>query len=364
MTNPKWTTSFKSHIWVFNVGRGLSIFIRTPLNQGIMYDFGSSDDFKPTVFLRENIVPFLDKYKDSRIAQTIISHPHADHISEISCLLNSDKEKSFFYSSLHTCPHDKEETLKPEKIDWTRIKNSKGSEENLEIYKKLYKSRSLPLQTICYDSRKSTPNLEYGVYYVRSPVVNEIFPSDDHEYVNGLSLVLFYRHGCHTLLIPGDINPETLKHLLDEGKGVEKRYTKFDRRQSALNPDWHQISDNQPSLRSLLNKYGLSVLIAPHHGLESGFSEDLYRSIKNGKPGVVVISEKRHLSDCDGKVDQFYQTEEGAIGQKVSIQDKDENRHSVSTRNAQHILIQFQGTGGLPEIFLDTDPSELLKKLK
>jgi hypothetical protein len=329
-----------------------------------MYDFGSSEDFKPSEFLVEHIIPFLDKYKDCQLAQTLVSHPHADHITDINCLLNTDKEKSLFYASLHTCPHHKTEgSAKPEALDWNRIKNPKGSENNIEIYKALYEKRVLPLQTICYVSPRSIPNLEYGLYYVRPPVVNEIYPENDQDYGNGISIVIFYRHGYHTILIPGDINPYTFKHILEEGEGMEKRYTTFDRRQSTLNPKWHEACNDQPSLKALLGLHGLSILVAPHHGLESGFSEDLYKSIKNGKPDLVVVSEKRHLSDSDGKVDTFYQTSDGAKGQKVFIEAKEEKCFSVSTRNGHHILILFQGTGGEPEVYLEKDPKNLLSKL-
>jgi len=362
---PSWVSSQKSHIWVFNVGRGLSIFIRTALNQGIMYDFGSSEDFNPSDFLKENIVPYLDEYKKCKVAQTIISHPHADHITDIGCLITPDKKNTPFYASLHTCPHDKMTgSAKPEALDWNRIKNPKGSEGNLEIYKSIYDGRNLPIQTIRYEASRAIPNLEYGLYYVRPPVVCEIYPDNNQEYGNGTSLVLLYRHGYHTLLIPGDMNPDTFKHLLDEGKGLEKRYTVFDRRQNALHPMWHELSGDQPSLKSLLSSHGLSILLAPHHGLKSGFSEDLYRAMKDEKPGLVVISEKRHLSETDGEVEPFYQSPNGSKGQKISIEGNEETRNSVSTRDGHHILILFQGTGGQPEVFLEKEPAALLKKLK
>lgn len=366
MKAPSWVLSHRSHIWVFNVGRGLCIFIRTALNQGIMYDFGNSEDFNPSDFLQEHIIPHLDKYKEHSLAQRFISHPHADHISDINCLIDEDgKENTMLSASLHTCPHHKTEgSAEPEAIDWSRIKNPKDSKDNIEVYKSLYEKRSLPLQTICYDSNRSIPNLEYGLYYVRPPVVDEIFPDNDQEYGNGISLVIFYRHGLHTLLIPGDINPDTFKHLLDEGAGLEKRYTVFDRRQSTLHPTWHKVSEDQPSLKSLLKSHGLSILIAPHHGLKSGYSEDLYKVIKDEKPGLVVISEKRHLSDTDGEVDPFYQSSDGASGQKVYIEGKEITSCSVSTRNGHHILMLFQGTGGQPEVYLEKDPEILLKKLK
>jgi len=370
MSIPSWVHSFKSHIWIFNVGRGLCIFIRTPLNQGIIYDFGDSEEFKPTDFLKEYIIPYLDNYEGCKIAQRIISHPHADHISNIKCLINEKgEEEKIFFAFLHTCPHHKiEGSAKPEALNWERIKNPEGSENNIEIYKFLYKRRNLPLQTICYKSPRSIPNLEYGLYYIRPPVVEKIYPpgsdKNDQEYANGTSIVLFYRHGYHTIIIPGDMNPETFKHLLEEEEGLEKRYTTFNKQQSIDHPTWHKLSSDQPSLKSLLGLHGLSILIAPHHGLESGFSEELYESIKEGKPGLVVISEKRHLTDKDGKVDPIYSSSDGAIGQKVFIEGREEVRYSVSTRNNHHILILFQGTSGKPEVFLEKDPETLLKYLE
>lgn len=367
MGAPSWVSSLMSHVWVFNVGRGLSIFIRTALNQGIVYDFGSSEDFKPSEFLGKNIIPHLDKYKEYQVAQAVISHPHADHIADIGCLVEPDIENSPFHPHLLTCPHDKTEgAAQPEAIDWNRIDNPKSSDNNVEIYKSLYrgKERKLPLQTICYDSKRSIPNLEYGLFYVRPPVVNDVFPDNDQEYGNGISLVVFYRHGFHSLLIPGDLNPAIFKHLLDENWGHEKRYTAFDRRQSALHPTWHEQTHDQPSLKSLLRSRGLSILVAPHHGLKSGFSEDLYRAIKEEKPGLVVISEKRHLSETDGEVDPFYQSADGAKGQKVYIGSKEESRYSVSTRDGHHVLMLFQGTGGQPEVYLEKEPETLLEKLR
>lgn len=361
---PKWAQALQSHIWIFNVGRGMSIFIRTALNQGIMYDFGSSQDFSPTKFISKNILPHLDEYKKCKIAQTIVSHPHIDHITEISCLRSKDGKNSPFYSSLHSCPHDKNEgSAKPEAIDWQRIKNPKGSDECIKLYKALYSSRTLPIQTICYKSSRSVPNLEYGLFYVRPPVVHEIHNNVDQDYGNGMSILLFYRHGIHTILIPGDITPDCLKHVLDEGKGLEKRYTVFDHQKSIQQPDWHKKNNGQPSLSSLLKNYGLSILVAPHHGLESGFSEDLYAAMKNKKPNLAVVSDKRHISDTDGAIDKRYQKQEGASGLNVLIEGSKENQYSVSTRNGHHILIVFQGTGGSPSVFLEKDPMKLLERL-
>ncbi len=361
---PKWAQTLNSHIWIFNVGRGLSVFIRTALNQGIIYDFGCSSSFSPARFLAKDILPHLDEYKSCRIAQTIISHPHADHISEINCVAKKKEENPLFFPSLLTCPHDETEgSAKPEAIRWERIKNPEGIEASIELYRDLFATRTLPLQTIRYESARSVPNLEYGIFYVRPPVVNQIHPDNDQDYGNGVSLTLYYRHGIHTLLIPSDITPDALKAILNEDDGLEKRYTTFDRQKSANHPDWSNQSSDQPSLRSLLMNLGLSILIAPHHGLESGYSEDLYLSMKNNKPNLVVISEKRHRSDTDGSIDSRYQTEDGASGLDVFVGDEKQKRYSVSTRNGHHILITFEGTSGYPRVFLDSDPEKLLAKI-
>jgi hypothetical protein len=358
MSANHWKDTLNTYVWIFNVGRGLSIFIRTPLNQGIIYDFGASDDFSPCGFIEDNILPHIDEYKKCKIAQEMISHPHLDHISEIDKLSDS---KSPFYATLLTCPHDKDkEGMNNEKINWERITNPEGSEEKIELYKSLYASRTLPLQTIQYESKNSVPNLEYGIYYIRPPKVGEIFEKDDQGYSNGISLIFYFRHGHQTLLIPGDCMPETMEYLLEEKSGTEKRYTIFDKTESSKHPDWNEKTSNQPSLKSNLQKHGLTILIAPHHGLESGYSEALYKSIKGQKPKLVVISEKRHTSESDGKIDNRYQSQDGAEGLNVDIEGKQEKRFSLSTYNGHHILIIFPGTSSIPEVYAAKDPKKLI----
>lgn len=349
--SPNWSKSFDTYIWVFNVGRGLSVFIRTPNNHGILYDLGSSDEFSPLDFLGENIIPYISKYqtngKDTQLAQVIISHPHADHITEI------DKLKNFSLGLL-TCPHNKNNE---EGFDFNAIEEH----DNLNIYKESYKERSLPLQTIQYTSQYTTPiQAEYGIYYIRPPKVRDIHSESDHKYVNGCSIILYYKYGPNTILIPGDITPECLKHILDEEDAVEKRYSIFSYTSKYRN--WHRETTVQPSLSKQLSLKGLSILIAPHHGLKSNFCVDLYNVIKDGKPNLVIISEKRHLSENDGKVDARYQSESGAKGFDVIIEGKTEkNRFSVTTRNGHHFLIKFT-SNNIIKVYGESDPKNLLNK--
>ena len=143
----------KTSVFIFNVERGLSVFIRTGLNLGIIYDCGSSEDFSPTSFIKENLLEGLDKYQKKHIAQLVLSHPHADHISEVGSFLDDQ----ILSPSLVTCPHDKK-CDPPEALDWDLITND--ADDLIDSYRKLYKDRHLPLQTIQYAENRSIPNLE------------------------------------------------------------------------------------------------------------------------------------------------------------------------------------------------------------
>ena len=349
-----------TYIYVFNVGRGLSVFIRTSMNHGILYDLGCSDDFSPFLFIEENLMPHLIKLKhgeaEFELAQVIVSHPHSDHMSEIDKLGKSLKKVN-----LLTCPHDKESS--DEKVDFSRIKNIPGTEGLLETYKNLYKDRNLPLQTVLYDGNTYVPGVEYGIYYMRPPKVAVVHDKDDLKYANGLSLLFYYRFKEHSILIPGDITPEVFDEIMNERNGLEKRYSAFDPTQRREHPDWHEKTGDQPSLKHNLGKYGLTIYLAPHHGLESGYFSELGSYLKNGKPQLNVISEKRHWNDNDGNIHSGYSGEDASLGLDVMIGGVKKWCNSVNTSQGYHYLIAMDGTGTLPRVYGEKDPINLLGKI-
>lgn len=358
-----WSDTLSTHIWIFNVGRGNAGFVRSPLNQGFIVDMAEGEDFDPTAFIEKKLIPHLSPYNKAKIAQAMLSHPHQDHIAQCAKLSHGYRE-GLLAPALLTCPHDKEPKNGDlsEKLNWKRIVNPKGTEKLIDEYKALYAQRSLPLQTILFDSKRTVPNLEYGIYYVRPPVCETIHEKNDQDYGNSVSVLFYFRHGDSTILFPGDITPEALKHLLLERDGTEKRFTRFDRQFSEGHPMWHSQTADQPSLRALLRKRGLTILVAPHHGLESCFSPDLYEAMVGGKPRLVVISERRHTKDQDGKVHAQYQSEDGASGLNVEIEGKGEFRRSLSTVSGHHVLIVLNGNGS-PKVYADKDPQKLLAKI-
>jgi len=171
---------------------------------------------------------------------------------------------------------------------------------------------------------------------------------------------MYLRHGHQTLLIAGDITPKAMSAILSGDPGLEKRYTWFGGAPIGMPPDTHRRTTVQPGLAELLLDRGLTILVAPHHGLESGFSADLFRYVSQGKPTLNVISERRHFADEDGTVDARYQSEQGALGTLVDTEGNLEKRFSVSTKDGHHILIVFQGTIPRPRVYLRRTPEELL----
>jgi hypothetical protein len=341
--------NFNSYVWIFNVGRGICILIITPFKYGILIDLGSSDEFSPIEFIKNTLLPKMQQYNGFDLGQVLLSHPHADHISDIQNLNN------LTYNYL-TCPHNKSEE---EYFDFSKLE----MHEDLKKYIEIITPRQLPLQTLQYTSRFTSPTQsEYGIYYIKPPIIKKnIYKDNDYKYINGASILMYYKYGNNSILIPGDILPEAFEYLLDENEGTEKRYSIL----SYTNPNntWHLETSNQPSLSKQLKNHGLSVLVAQHHGLESGYCTKLYECIKEGKPKIVMISEKRHLSESDGKVDNRYQSKDGAIGHDAIIDGllvKD--NFSLSTRNGHHYLIVFS-PDAIMKIYGDRDPNNLISKL-
>ena len=253
-----------------------------------------------------------------------------------------------------TCPNDKQEA---ERLDFDRVKNPEGTEELLTQYRGAYKHRNAGLQTIDPAHETAVGDLDYGLFYVRPPKCSEIHPENDQDYANATSIAFYLSYGNQSILIPGDITPDTFELLLDDKTGAEKRYSSFD---SQTARDWYTKAKGCPSLGELLRGRGLSLLVAQHHGLESGFCHALYSHIRGGKPLLNVISEKRHLSDVDGTVDARYQSGDYANGLTVDVEGKREARYSVSTRDGHHVLIVLKGGTDLPSVYLRSDPEDLL----
>lgn len=357
---PIWKNSNKTYIWLFNIGRGLSIFIRLPNNIGLLYDLGCSDEFSPVEFIKKEILPYLDKYDKSRNpSQLLVSHPHQDHIQEAGKI---NEVKKTYNPGLVTLPHDKEaEGQKDEKLYFSRIENDRNKGLIAE-YKKLFDRRKPPLQTLIRALCPVTDtNVVYGLYYMRPPEVDKIHPSDDQKYGNGVSLCFYLRHNRHSIWIAGDVTPEVHEEILRGEESIERRFTYFTKEPENTPDDFHSKTSSQPTPEELFDDHGLTLLVAPHHGLDSCFCQSLFDLIPGGKTNLNIISEKRHIGENDGVVDNRYSNADYSKGMYVNIDGSQYMSQMVSTRNGHHMLFILGRDSERPKVFLRKNPYDLLK---
>ena len=143
-------------------------------NKKIVIDLGKSSDFSP---VNDFLLPLFEKrgekknYSDKYyLSQVFISHPHQDHISDLSDL------DEHFYIDLYTTPNDL----------------TKGVDAH----------------------RKN------GYMYPGDVEDNETLTSES--YTNNISLVL-YIHAGYKILFAADVQKEGMKQLLEDDKELKKK---------------------------------------------------------------------------------------------------------------------------------------------
>jgi len=328
--------------WIFNVGRGNCAFVLTPSKDGILIDCGGEETIISSV--RKRILPLCREHKwgqdkRTRVGQVLISHPHVDHFRNIEEVID-------FNPFLWTCPNDKfPSTGYPdERLDWDLIENLGESEELEDLYRSAYAGRNLPLQTFVPTSQ--IPHFSYGLFYIPppqcKPIENSINTSEsqlpEKDYANNTSIMVYFRFNKNSILFPGDMMSSGMKRALEVGcenrlvgEGIAEQFAKR--------------SASAEALRKWVNG-GCSVLVAPHHGLESAYSPEFFASLPVADPrvGVVVISEKAKPRKDEGNVHSNYQSNEKVKGISVIRDDGTKAKKlSVTTRTDGHCLVAFRG---------------------
>ena len=73
-------------VTVFNVERGLCVFVRSPSGYGVLIDCGKSEKFSPTKWIVENAKRGLTQWNGYALSWMIVTHPHDDHVEDIDYL--------------------------------------------------------------------------------------------------------------------------------------------------------------------------------------------------------------------------------------------------------------------------------------
>ena len=253
----------------WNVEHGSAALIQTPNGQQIAIDLGSDAGFSPLQHMKYRMrIDQLDK--------VIITHPHMDHIEDI---LNFDL----------LCPRI---LMRPRQLTADDI--SKGhtnvGPEAIQIYQKYLE----------IDARYTAP-----VQAMDDPTIaannggasiSSFFPSRSPKTnLNNHSIVTVIEYQGVKILSPGDNEP----------------------------PSWEELLDDIAFKEAIKNTH---VLVAPHHGRESGFHPGLFDHIS---PVLTLISDGRTV---DTSATGRYSTRTGGWN-VLRRNGSSEDRKCITTRN-------------------------------
>lgn len=286
-------------IAIFNVGGGLSSYLEFD-DLKIIIDLGRNDNFSP---IDDFLIPLMNNghfnyYVDRNgntngkysIDQLFISHLDDDHISDYK------KFRKYFHPDWMTCPNDNEN-----QSQYDEKKQNDEFKTNIDLVGEYNETRNLIIedmrirQPIFSNLPLASKNKNIKLYFNKPKECETNLELKDG-YRNNISLVLFLILNKKTVLIPGDLLKEGMKYLIE----------------------------NDSNFKNDLNDNGVDFLIASHHGLETGFSEDLFREI-GGKTRLNIISEKvrsensnENRTDVDGRYySSDYSTGENDLGQNA-----------------------------------------------
>ena len=271
---------------VWDVQHGNAIYMKTPNGKHVMFDIGTGSygdgaEFSPLRWLKHN-------WKIDCLHYLVISHPHADHISDIRNMYNLNLEPR----ALH----------RPKGIDPDLISKSNQSEYSdlVELYLKLDSTYVHPVPSEVDPSNPAN----YGGVKISCFSQNESGTSN----LNNYSKVAVIAYGSEKIIIPGDIEAAGWQVLL-------KR------------------QDFQDAIK------GTTIFVASHHGREAGFHSDVFNYFK---PHVVIVSDGKY---SDTSVTDRYRHH----AQGVTVTSKStgylDTRYVLTTRNDAAIWVRVSENG-------------------
>lgn len=322
---------------IFNVGGALSVYTETD-DKKIINDLGKSDEFNP---ITDFLIPMFEKREENQkegkylVDQLIISHPHKDHISAIE-----DFDK-YFSAEYITCPNSNTKTRDDKKQPDCEIVNWDGNgmcdpkDPSIIKLKQMIEKRELPLQVVL-------DGMKQYIYWIPPQMVEKSEELNTESYANNISLLMVYIINGHPVLLPGDLQKEGLAHLLET--------------------DYHGRKGHGGiiSLKTVLGRNQVSVLVAPHHGLKTSFCTNLFDVIKNNKTKCLnVVSEKPNNPDEARTVDGRYAQEVYCEGKNNLKSGNGDNPNYMRRTSGGHICIDYSDSN-IPNFKIISDKDELI----
>ena len=219
-------------LMVWNVQHGSAAYIQTPNGKHIAIDLGADDAFSPLAHLWQSGIRKLD--------HVTITHPHMDHIDDI---LNFDAiDPTTLLTPRHLTENDiRSGNLKPSQETEAKIR------KYLEITER-YRYSVAPQNDV-------TKPENYGGVSVKTFIPSQASTGN----LNNHSVVTVLEYSGVKILIPGD---------------------------NEL-PAWDELLNRRDFVTAIA---GTHVLVASHHGRDSGFHGPLFDYFK---PLITLISDGR-----------------------------------------------------------------------
>ena len=267
---------------IWDVQHGSAAYLKTPNGKHIVFDLGTGDHsanksgFSPLQYLKT-------KCGVSQLDEVVITHPHTDHIDDI---------ENFDLMSPKVL-------LRPKHLSRNDVLNANPSKDNskVEKYLKISESYNIPVNST-NDPFIAENNGGVDIEYF---IPKECGTSN----INNHSIVTIIKYYGVKILLPGDNEGASWKELLE-------------------NPEFKNAIKN------------VNVFVASHHGRESGYYADLFKSFT---PNIVIIS--------DGPAGETSVTEKYSVQAKGWVVrkrgqygDQGKERKCLTTRNDGTIEIK------------------------
>lgn len=274
----------------WDVQHGHALYVGTD-TCNMVFDLGtgsygySGKEFSPLLHLK-------NKYKINQLDAVVITHPHSDHLYDIT---NFD---TLYPKVLRRPKHLTEDEI--------RKGNTATDKQYVDKYLEIDNRYNLPVKE--NDNPFSETN-NGGVQF-------QFFTPNKsaHSNLNNHSIVTVISHASSKAIIPGDNE----------------------------NPSWNELLENKAFKTAIKDA---DILLAPHHGREAGYSDALFEHIS---PYLTIVSDG---AETDTSATDRYSKK--SRGWKVHKRDgTTEERKCLTTRNDGVIIVKF-GINNDTEPFID-----------
>lgn len=272
----------------WDVQHGKSTYIRTPDGKHIVQDLGTgkysnnNSEFSPLLYLK-------NKYKVQQLNLVVITHPHKDHVDDI---MNFEK--------LNPKTFSRPKNLSKDKI----MKDVRNNDKKLfEKYFEIDKRYNEPAP---YANSPRNPVNNGGAK------IKSFYPKNcSDSNINNHSTVTVVSYAGVKVILSGDNTPCCWKELIENHDGFIEAIKDAD------------------------------ILLAPHHGRESGWYENLFDYFE---PKLTIISDKESVETSF--VDEYRKKTTG-LNVKSRGTGNIKKRKCLTTRSDGAIFLSIGSDGSI-----------------